>query len=247
MSEPWVYSERLQRGEQVLDEREQRHAFGSLRLRAGDALTLFDGAGRVARATVAAGERSRARPRLRVDAVIDVAPPTRRLTLIVAACKGARLEWMVEKTTELGVSRLVIAEFERSVVHAGAQHVERLRRTAIEACKQCRRAWLPVIEAGTPLDRAIASRGEAPLLIAHPAEGSVAIGAWLQRQSGLRELAVCVGPEGGLADGEVARLQAAAAALVCLGRFTLRVETAAVAATACWAAAEMGGSRDEQG
>jgi hypothetical protein len=79
----------------------------------------------------------------------------RTLTLLVAACKGPRLDFLVEKCTELGVTRLVLTEFTRGVVHIGRRHAEKLRRTAIAAGKQCGRSWLPEIEAEMDLPAAL--------------------------------------------------------------------------------------------
>jgi 16S rRNA (uracil1498-N3)-methyltransferase len=250
MQEPWFYCPNLQCGAIVLDDAEMRHALHSRRLRAGDTLTLFDGAGRVGQARIlpgigATGERGstdlrRAARRppaaLAVDAIDEIPPSGRTLSLIVPACKGPRLDWLVEKCTELGATRLVLAEFERSVVHAGAQHVEKLRRTAIEACKQSRRAWLPQIETATGLPAASARGPNAALLIAHLEEGAPSLAEWLARHGPeAHELAVVIGPEGGLAPAEIEVLRAAGAQVVRLAEHVLRIETAAIAVAGNWA------------
>ncbi len=163
--EPWLFCPDLRTGPLVIDDTEARHALGSLRLRAGDALTLFDGRGHIARAALAIHESPTAAARAHqskrrqgaavvVESISDVPAQDRTLTLLVAACKGPRLDWLIEKCTELGVTRIVLTEFARSVVHTGPQHTEKLRRTAIEACKQCGRAWLPLIETGVTLANA---------------------------------------------------------------------------------------------
>jgi 16S rRNA U1498 N3-methylase RsmE len=155
----------------TLDAEEARHARRSLRLSPGDVVELFDGCGRVARGTIVEDAaavrspkaRSRSEVRIAIHQRFEIPPPARRLTLIVAGCKGPRLSWLVEKCTELGTSRLVFAEFERSVVHVGAGQIEKLRRTAIEACKQCGSAWLPILERGAgPLDVWRELRSEPP-------------------------------------------------------------------------------------
>lgn len=262
MSEPRLFCRTLHPGRVELDEDQSRHARLSLRLRPGDALTLFDGRGRVARARLAgpgaaaapgsapSGSRSRSRRAVAlVEAVMTVPPPTRTLTLIAAACKGPRLDWMIEKCTELDVTRIVLAEFERSIVRPGAGAAEKLARTALEACKQCRRAWLPEIAVGEPLAAAIEpfrARGTAPaapapprdssLLVCDP-EGAVPLAGWLHAHGGsLRHLVAVVGPEGGLTEGERAMLIEAGAQPIRLGEHILRVETAALAVAANWAA-----------
>lgn len=170
------------------------------------------------------------------DAVAEVARPARSLTLIVPGCKGARLDWLIEKVTELGVDRVVLAEFEHSAVHSGPQHVERLRRTAIAACKQSRRACLPAIEAGLPLAEALATVGGA-LAIAHLDAEAIWLAEWLRLPvARVPTVATVIGPEGGLSIGEVAQLRAAGGQMVRLAEHVLRIETAAVAVAANWAA-----------
>jgi len=246
MHAPWLYCPDLHCGPATLDETEGRHALASLRLRPGDAVTLFDGCGHVARATLLAGETGAARPAhrrarqstVRVDVIETVSPPAHALTLIVPGCKGDRLDWLVEKCTELGVTRLLFTEFERSVVHVPNTRVEKLRRAAIEACKQCRRAWLPSIRVLATLTDAQAAVGAARVLVAHPADDAAPLGPWLtDHLSTVPELAVVIGPEGGLSDSEVDLLRSASGQLVRLAEHILRVETAAVAVAAAWASA----------
>ena len=251
MHEPWFYCPELRPGAVTLDETESHHAFHSLRLRAGATLTLFDGRGQVARATVAElaesepteSQRPARRKQAAVQQVlvreIDVVPqPACALTLIVAACKGPRLDTLVEKTTELGVQRLHLAKFERSVVLPGVGHVKKLRRVAVAACKQSRRAWLPQIFGGETLERVIVAAGEQALLVAKPADEAQPMGAWLAgRENAAAGLAVVIGPEGGLAPAEQELLRAAGAVPIRLGPNVLRVETAAIAVAACWAGA----------
>lgn len=197
MGTPWAYCADLHAGDITLDASEARHVRGSLRLRAGDALTLFDGRGHLGHGRVAALPAARGGPgrrrmefRVHVAALQAVPPPAAVLALIVAACKGPRLGWMVEKCTELGVGRIVLAEFERSVVHTTAGHAARLAPTAISACKQAGRAWLPELAAGVPLAEAVAGRGPGALVVAHRSSDALPFVHWLAelfgRASGLR-------------------------------------------------------------
>jgi 16S rRNA (uracil1498-N3)-methyltransferase len=236
MREPWIYCPTLQVGQLALDDAEARHALRSLRLRPGDRVTVFDGCGRLGSGVIQTGRAGGGQAAVLVESEQGVPPPARTLTLIVAACKGPRLEWLAEKCTELGVSRLLLTEFERSVVHTGPQHVTRLRRTAIEACKQCRRAWLPQIEAGLSLADAVVAAADAALLVAHPTADAPRLATWLNQQaSALSHVATVVGPEGGLSPAELDRLRSAGGQLVRIAEHILRVETAALAVAATWA------------
>jgi 16S rRNA (uracil1498-N3)-methyltransferase len=255
MREPWFYCPDLRAGSLTLADAESRHALQSLRLQPGDPVVLFDGRGRLARATAGGGAAvaargaadaaapRRPRPAVRrglaftVATVEEVPPPDRTLTLIVAACKGPRLEWLVEKCTELGVTRLLFTEFERSVVQPGEQRLERLQRHALEACKQCHRLYLPLIEGGLSLTEALAGAGDAPLLVAHLAADATPLGPCLLRHAAAPQLIAVIGPEGGLTPAEVDRMVTAGGEPVALGAHILRVETAAMGVAAGWAAA----------
>ena len=246
MHPPRLFCPQLAIGDVTLDEAEARHALRSLRLRAGDAVTLFDGRGGLAHATLTApadqaktkGARKRApQTAVVVTAIEHVPQPRRTLTLIVAGCKGPRLDWLIEKCTELGTTRIVLAEFARSVVNVGASHLDKLRRSAIEACKQCGRAWLPELNAGPDLATAIGQSQADTLLVAHPTEKSTPLGEFLQQQpTRTGETTTVIGPEGGLTDDEVNRLVERGAVAVRLGEHILRTETSAVAVAASWAA-----------
>jgi len=249
MSEPRFYCPQLAPGLVTLDQAESQHALRSLRLRPGDQAVLFDGNGRIAHgvlqasraAAAPAGRRRTVRGRLTasfaVERVLCEPPPGRTLTLIVAGCKGPRLTWMIEKLTELGVTTIVLAEFERSVVHPQAAHAARLRRTALEAAKQSRRAWLPQIECAATLDAALAGRRSGRLLVAHPGDEALPLATRLHAQTLTDEhVTAVVGPEGGLSDAELRALGQAGAELVRLAPTILRVETAALAVAANWAA-----------
>lgn len=257
-------------GRVVLDAAESRHARQVMRLRSGDAVEVFDGAGALGVGRIAeAGEieRDAARRAGRRDEALHVdvrevhraALPAATLTLVVAGCKGARLDWLVEKCTELDVTRIVLAEFARSVVHVGVGHVAKLSRAAIEACKQCRRLWRPTIAAGQTLDAVVselascapAGTTAARLLVADPRPGAEALvdalhgkrtgdlnvrGGTPGASDAAGEVVCVIGPEGGLTTAERERLRACGARFVTLGPNVLRVETAAICVVACWSA-----------
>lgn len=246
-------------GERVqLDDAEAHHALRSLRLRAGDQLELIDGRGGWARGALeTAAGRSKGRPNGASVRIIDrrqLAPSRRRLELVTAGCKGERQRWLVEKCTELGVDRLVLAEFARSVVHGHDAQTERLQRYAIEACKQCRRPWAPQITSGLSLLDAVTPASAVPghhngngasaergtgLLVCDLAPDAVALSAALPPGADAR-VTIVIGPEGGLTDAEREALRARGGRTVRLGRHVLRVETAAVAAAAIWSAIGVG-------
>lgn len=237
---PRFFCPDLKPGANILRDEESRHATQVLRLRPGDALALFDGRGHVGAATVAApsaeprrGKRAGSGLVVQVDQLMFVPLPKRSLALVVAGCKGPRLGWMIEKCVELDVHRIVLAEFERSVVRVSAAHLEKLRRAAIEACKQCGRAHLPELSAGMSVSAAISGCRDHTLIVADPDERAVPLATWLHAHPAANQhLAAVVGPEGGLTPEETELLREAGAHFVRLGPHILRVETAAVSIAA---------------
>jgi 16S rRNA (uracil1498-N3)-methyltransferase len=242
MTERVFWCETIAIGEQTLDESESRHAQASLRLSEGDAVTLLDGRGSVGHAVVLPANPVRKRDvavRVQIDRIEMIQRPARRFTLIVAACKGERMDWLVEKCTELGVDRLWIATFERSVANPSDGRLERFERLARQASKQCRRAWMPELRSELGIDSATREwrkQYNGRLLVAHHDRAAPSLGAaLLATDRSQAEVAVVVGPEGGISDAELGSLVESGGTAVTLANLVLRVESAALAAAAVWA------------
>ena len=162
------------------------------------------------------------------------AEPALPLTLLLAVFKFDRMEWAIEKATELGVERIVPAIARRTEKHlaqASGARVERWRRIAQEAAKQSRRADVPVIEDPAPLKNAIAAAWPGLLLLLAEQEKIVLLSEAL---AGAREgaVALAVGPEGGWTADEEQLFAASGWQPVSLGPRILRAETAAIAGLA---------------
>ncbi|MEW6472939.1 MAG: RsmE family RNA methyltransferase [Actinomycetota bacterium] len=203
------------------------HLARVLRLRPGEAVTVADGAGAWRPYRVAAVQPTGA-VRLEATAGSDREPVrSPRLALAFALTKGDKPDLVVQKLTELGVDRIVPVVAERSVSRPhgdrAAAVVQRWRRIAREAARQCRRATLPVIEPVAPLDELAGHPG---LVVAE--RGGTPAGELETPPAG--ELLVVIGPEGGLTDEEVKHL--GPWARLDLGPHILRAETAALAAAA---------------
>ncbi len=203
-----------------------------LRLRDGDLVEVFDGRGTrlAARLSPLGGELA-----LRLGEPARDEEATGSIVLAQALSKGEKLDWVVQKATELGVSRIVPFAAERSVVklsaERGAARVERLRRIAQEAARQCGRGDVPQVDAPAPWDDLLALPDQDPALRAVLLDADPGLPPLGQLDAGPRVLLV-VGPEGGFSPGE--RQGAAAAGFVAasLGRRVLRTETAGLAAIA---------------
>lgn len=161
-------------------------------------------------------------------------PP--ELALAVAAGDRERFSWMVEKSVELGVTRvipLVTARSASVATRLQGAHLRRLQRSAREALKQCGAEWAPSLDEVVTLEE----------FVQQPLTGT----GWLADSKGApapafldsRPLTVVIGPEGGLTDTEHSALLAASYMPIVLGSYTLRFETAALAAAAAAQQARM--------
>ena len=215
-------------GEAVLCPEESRHAATVLRLRCGDGVVVFDGLGHYALGRI--GDAARGCVRVSVDEVITEPRNDIHITIATAIPKGKRWQMLVEKCTELGVDRLIPMLSKRSVVK-GEGNAERWRRWAIEAAKQCRRAYIPEILEPVELENvlAMAQRDNDLPLVADP-EGEPPR-TYLDAIKSSGRVMVLVGPEGGFSEEEAVSFKNADVHGISLSLFILRVETAA--ATAC--------------
>ena len=228
----------------VLSGPEAHHLIHVMRLPAGATVTLFDGSGCEFAARIEHVRHAEVELGILARAEVDRELP-RRLVLGVALPKGDRQKWLVEKAVELGLGRLVPLETARSVARPTGQALARLRRTVIEASKQCGRNRL--LEVAPPqcwAEFVAAADGNSLRLFAHPRAASAtavsAVRAVLWGKStagtavapGAKAVMLAVGPEGGFTDEEAAQAVAAGWEQVDLGPRILRVETAALALVA---------------
>lgn len=212
----------------ILNGDEAHHLLKVMRLKAGERVVLFDGSGFEFDSEIITCERHSVELAVVERREVDRELPW-RVVLGVALPKGNRQKWLIEKLTELGVSELVPLETDRSVAQPDHAAIQRLRRTVIEASKQCGRNRLmkiaPAQAFANFIDEA-AIDPSAQRLIAHP--GGKELGA----RSSESGVIGAVGPEGGFTDKEVAAALASRWKTVSLGPRTLRVETAAIALAA---------------
>ena len=200
-------------------------------------MILFDGSGAEFLARVERVERSVVRLTISERRDVDRELPS-DVTLGVALPKGERQRWLVEKATELGVSRLVPLVTTRGVAQPTLETLRRLGRAVVEASKQCGRNRL--MQIGEPLgwsDFVQGARdkgqgaGEALVrLLAHP--GGMSLLNYSNERSGTFDFVLAVGPEGGFTDPEAQQAADAGWQAVDLGSRILRVETAAIALVA---------------
>ena len=157
-----------------------------------------------------------------------------RIHLLMAVFKFDRMEWAIEKCTELGVGRIVPVIAHRTGVHlakAAGKRVERWQRIARQASEQARRRTAPAIDSPAKLKDAVLEVAPTRLLLAE-SEHRLTLKDALQSHSPDDELLLALGPEGGWTNDELAAFSQAGWTAASLGGTILRAETAAIAATA---------------
>lgn len=168
------------------------------------------------------------------------AEPALAITLVMSIYKFDRMEWALEKATELGVARIVPVIARRSEKHlaqAAAKRVERWRRVVHEAAQQSRRADVPLLGEPVLLSAQIKSESDAMRLVLAEQERATTLHTALEEAMDaagktMPSLEIAIGPEGGWAPEEEALFDAHGWRAVSMGPRILRAETAAIAALA---------------
>jgi 16S rRNA (uracil1498-N3)-methyltransferase len=224
MSERFYVNLPLTPGPFTLDGPEAHHLATVCRLRPGSEVSLFNGDGheyaaritQVARREITLEITAIDRPLRELPFALEVAAPLP---------KGDRCQFLVEKLTELGVTKFVPLICDRSVIHPRDGKREKLERYVIEASKQCGRNVLMRIAESAAWDNyvSVGDAGEVRIL-AHPYQAGELAGMVMDAA----RIRIAVGPEGGFTDGEMANAAANRWRAVALGPRILRVETAAL-------------------
>jgi 16S rRNA (uracil1498-N3)-methyltransferase len=203
---------------------DEAHHLRVRRAEPGQHVTLRDGAGLTGEAVLLESTPKHALIRL---VEVDRVPAPAPLELLVAAGDKERFGWLVEKAAELGVTRIVPVQTDRTAgVASGivSSHLHRLRRRALDSIKQSGAAWAPVIAEVCRFVDALAMGDGSRRWLAD------STGAWPPERLDEGPAAVIVGPEGGLTTRERQAACAAGWTPVRLGTSILRFETAAIAA-----------------
>jgi 16S rRNA (uracil1498-N3)-methyltransferase len=217
-----------------LDADEAHHLSRALRLGEGDHVFVFDGAGSEWECEVARiGKREIVLNLLRQ--LTDFVESPLDLTLAQALVKGDKFDWIVQKATELGVTRIVPlitehSDIRRAEERAG-QKLQRWRRISLEALKQCGRRRLVEICEPVSFDDFCESAQRSHCLI-FTERGGHSLGEVSAGLQGVNRLSVCVASEGGWSDQELQKAEANNFFAVHLGSRILRTETAAIVAVA---------------
>jgi 16S rRNA (uracil1498-N3)-methyltransferase len=216
----------------VLEGAEAHHAAAVRRIRVDEQVTVGDGRG-----VWLTGRCVSVSPRevvVRVSERRDSPAPSPRVVLVQALAKGDRDELAVQAATELGVDAIIAWQAERSVSRWDAKVAKGLARwstIAREAAKQAHRAWVPEVRDLARLGDLETLAVDTRMLVLEPT-AQTPLSAVEFDGDDAREVVLVVGPEGGIAPGELAALETAGAETVRLGDTVLRTSTAGAAALA---------------
>lgn len=204
----------------TIDGEEFSHLTHVMRKKAGDEIMVVDGAGMAYRAIIVEIAKRSAHCTV-TERLPRLHEPPRNLTLAVGILKNpARFDFLVEKATELGVHRIVPLLTERTI----ARHAktDRWQKIALAAMKQSGRCVLPQIDQLTPLQSFLRAATQDYRLIAHEKSDAVAV------SQGATTIALCIGPEGGFTQDEIAEAASCGFQPFSLGPRRLRTETAGI-------------------
>ncbi|MEP5765781.1 MAG: 16S rRNA (uracil(1498)-N(3))-methyltransferase [Halieaceae bacterium] len=211
-----------------LEEGPSRHLTGALRLLPGASICLFDGSGGEYAATISLVERKRVSVQVGAFNAVE-RESSLRVELAIAVSRGERMDFIVQKCTELGVSRISPLLSERTEVKLKGERLQKKiahwQQVASSACEQCGRNRVPQVAELQPLSAWIAgAEAEHKLVLHHRSPQS------LQGAGAPASVALLVGPEGGLSAAEIEAAEQAGFQALALGPRILRTETAPIAA-----------------
>jgi 16S rRNA (uracil1498-N3)-methyltransferase len=204
------------------------HLRDSLRIRVGEVFWVCDAATRHRHHVRVTGIDTTGLTATVLESRSGPPPPLPAVTLAMAVLKGDRMDWAIQKATELGAGRIVPVITERVIVRpkGDRHHQERWQRIALEAAQQSERWDVPVIEPPTAFSAI--SHGENVGIMLVERRDAAGLGTIALPATG-RDIVLLVGPEGGWTERETATAISEGWAAAGLGEFILRAETAAIA------------------
>lgn len=230
MRVPRIYTDLdLSPGQQIdLDEQAARHVGTVLRMQPGRALILFNGRGGEYRASVS--EVRKKNVRVRIDGFDAIERESSlRIHLGLAISRGERMDWALQKATELGVSEITPLFTERTEVKlSGARQDKKQQhwqQVVISSCEQCQRNRLPVLNGAETFDNWLASVDTDVRFVLHHRTDEN-----LSQIKAPSSVTIAIGPEGGLSEAEIQHSSHYQFQPLALGPRVLRTETAPLAA-----------------
>ena len=217
----------------ILQQQQSHHLLRVLRMKPKEQLRVIDAQGQVFLAEINEDETLTILKSLQEEREVPC-----EITLLAALIKGERWDWLLQKCTELGVSRIVPFESSRTVVHVedkkADKKIQRWQKIVQEACQQCKRTRIPTVH--QPIDLKQADQWLSEQNFIAYEDQALKGGSLLSAMKPGKSITIVIGPEGGFSSAEVNQLLQQDYRCCSLGKRILRAETAAVAAV-CTAAA----------
>lgn len=205
---------------------EGKHISRVMRLTEGDAVEVCDGSGFTYPGTIIATTKNDVTVHV-TEGIKDDSEPCAKVILFAGLSKGAKMELVIQKSVELGVTAVVPVETEFAVAKEGKP--ERWQRIAFEAAKQCKRPTVPKIYDAVSFDEALKMLQDCDAgICAYEKERTLGITEVLHEVSKDGSCGIFVGPEGGFSEKEIEKLSDGGISVVSLGKRILRTETAAI-------------------
>ena len=212
------------------------HISRSLRMRAGEELTLCDGEGFDYNCTIEEIDERTVRCAVNSREKNRTEPPY-RATVFQGLAKGDRFDTVIQKSVECGAYRIVPVMTKRCTVKLttsdGVKKCARWNKIAEEAAKQCGRGIIPEVTEPVSFERAVEMLQKLDLPLFCYEEGTSPVKAEVEARRDAETVGIVIGPEGGFAEEEAAKMAAAGISAVSLGRRILRTESAAPFVLAC--------------
>lgn len=216
---------------------DSKHIEKVLRMKCGDEILIFDGTGYEYTARLVSIEKNQCRAEV-LKKELSLSEPRTRVTLFQGLPKSGKMELIIQKAVELGVTEIVPVVTERCVTKianaaAGVEKTRRWNKVSVEAAKQCGRGLVPTVLEPVPFEKAVVmlAKMQLPLMpyevLGH--EGRCNLKEILEENKSAEEFGIMVGPEGGFSEKEAAYAKENGIRAVGLGKRILRTETVASA------------------
>ena len=215
----------------LIEGEEANHIIRVLRMHEGENLTIFDGEGNCADGEIEKIENKTVFVKV-TNRYASETEPNLKITLFQGIPKNPKMDLIIQKATELGVTRIVPVNTKRIVAKIEKDaKIERLQKIAFEASKQCGRAYVPKVTSPISFDSALKEMAALDAaIIPYECERDSKMGDVLPK--GIKSLGIIIGPEGGFEESEVQKAIEAGVKPVTLGKRILRTETAGLIASA---------------
>lgn len=214
-----------------------KHIIRVLRMREGDGLTLCDGVGCDYEAVIASVDKASLEAKI-LSVEKTASESDIEVALFQGLPKSGKMEYIIQKCTELGIKQIIPSITERCVVKLNSdadkqKKAQRYQSIALAAAKQSGRGIVPHVEPAIGIDEAIERMSTYDLcFVPYEGESTVSLKDALRGAEGVHRIAFLIGPEGGIADEELEKIKQKGIATVTLGKHILRTETAGAAVLA---------------